>query len=225
MTISYQPTLRDRLVSKHGTGRTTVELPEIPATGLIPAGAMAVIDAVARNAHAGDMQARDRLYMALRPRLLRKGHILRPWPNTPRLTGIWDRDDVQQEGWLVFAELLATWDGSKPFVPYLLSRFPWRLRDRILRGIGKPLPRIGELRVPEDLLGEILLAHDSDQPESALLAHRLLVQLLQSIMKAQHDSLDAHAVLTILRSPQFGTSRPEVGVADDDHPFTQMESA
>jgi RNA polymerase sigma factor (sigma-70 family) len=52
-------------------------------------------------------------------------------------TGIWDRDDVEQEAWLVFNELIEQWSPDRPFGRYILATFPWRLRDAIYRGIGR----------------------------------------------------------------------------------------
>ena len=52
--------------------------------------------------------------------------------------GIWDHDDVDQEGYLVFVELILAWPGDVPLTSYLMARFPWRLRDTILRGVARP---------------------------------------------------------------------------------------
>lgn len=225
MTRSYQPTLRDRLVAKHRSARKDDATFQVPAAGPIPDDLITAIDLLARRAREGEMAARDRLYTALAPRLHRKGYILRPWPNTPQHIGIWDRDDVDQEGWIVYAELLAAWDGEMPFVPYLFARFPWRLRDRVLRGIGRPLPWVGGVRVPEVLLADVLSAHDSDQPESALLANKLLEHLLQNMFGSTIPAPDPDAMLAILMSPR-GRALPETtSVPDDDHPFSQIEAA
>ena len=225
MTRSYQPTLRDRLVAKHNPSPPAEDPLEIPADGQIPAATVATIGMLAIHAQAGDIRARDRLYTALHPRLYRKGFILRPWPNTPRQTGIWDRDDVDQESWIIFAELLSAWDGELPFVPYLFARFAWRLRDRILRGIGRPLPPIGGVRVPEELLAEVLSGHDSDQPESVLLANNLLAHILESMMRGEIETLEPRELMTVLKSPLFGPNLQITTLPDDGHPFSQIEAA
>lgn len=225
MAQSYQPTLRNRLAARQQYHRRDDDHIEVPAAGLIPDDTITAIEQLARQAREGEIAARDRLYTALAPRLHRKGYILRPWPNTPLETGIWDRDDVDQEGWIVFAELVAAWDGEMPFLPYFFARFAWRLRDRILRGIGKPLPRICAVRVPEDLLADVLSASDSDQPESALLAHKLLEYLLHGVMRGETNLLDPHALMTILQSPQWDSTQAITALPDDGHPFSQIEAA
>ena len=225
MAQSYTATLRERLAARQAIPFTEDVRCEVPAAGIIPDQTIAMIDLLARQAREGEIAARDRLYAALAPRLHRKGYILRPWPNTPLEVGIWDRDDVDQEGWIVFAELVSGWDGEMPFLPYLFARYPWRLRDRILRGIGKPLPRIGEVRVPADLLAEVLSASDSDQPESALIAHNLLEHMLQVIMCGDIDMHVPLSLMSILRSPQWDAIPVATTLPDDGHPFSQIEAA
>src|SRR5699024_2468216 len=123
----------------------------------IDADMVSKVQQLAGLARGGDTDARDCLLFSLRPRLDRMGWMLKPWPNTPRLTGLWDQDDVRQETWVVFAELLEAWDGNVNFVPYLLARFSWRLRDRILRGIGKRQNQLGTIRISEEMLAELLV--------------------------------------------------------------------
>lgn len=196
MTTRYQPTLHDRLLARRN--RTPEPAPlEIPLTGLIAPDIVSEIQQLAIEARQGNVQARDLLYESFRQRLGRMGYILRPWPNTPQMTGIWDRDDVNQEGWIVFAELLNAWDGDLPFVKYLFARYPWRLRDCVLRGIGKPMPPIGETRIPEYMLAESIYAGDDEQPESALLASGLLEQLV-------NEALGSHGLKTLM-SPEWRT--------------------
>lgn len=215
MTTHYLPTLRQRLIDRHSRPGEP-ELLGIPATGEIEAEDVASIQQLATLAKAGDIPARDRLYFSLQSRLHRIGYVLRPWPNTPDITGLWDRDDVHQESWLICVELLAAWDGETPFVNYLLARFSWRLRDRILRGIGKPLPAIGTIRVPEDILTEVLTASDSDQPESAVMASNLLEHLLNQRLNGSAATADAREVLTALQSPRRRGELESLSVPDDD---------
>lgn len=192
MTKRYRPTLRDRLIARNGGPETSKSI-EVPLTGIISPPAVAAIQQLATEAKAGDNSSRDDLYESLRARLGRMGFILRPWPNTPDVTGLWDRDDVNQEGWIVFAELLEAWDGELPFVKYLFARYPWRLRDRVLRGIGKPMPPIGDVRIHEENLVNAIFAGDDEQPESAMLASILLRRILTEALGAE---------VTALRSPE-----------------------
>lgn len=180
--MSYQPTLRDRLVAKNNLETKAYESISIPASGRINTATVARVQKIAVRARAGDIEARDCLWLALRPRLNRVGWVLRPWPNTRHFTGIWDRDDVRQESWIVFVELLAAWNGKVSFIPYLLARFSWRLRDRILRGIGKRQSQFGSIRVPEEMLHNVLVASDGEQPESVAVARKLLEELLRRQM-------------------------------------------
>lgn len=174
--------LHDRLMAHYGNQKEECDTLNIPVTGRIDPDAVAHIQEIAARARAGDNVARDQLYVALCPRLYRKSLGLKPWPNSPRMTGIWDRNDVRQETWIVFIELLTAWDGKMTFVPYLLARFGWRLRDRILRGIGKRQIQFGEIRVPEHMLDGLVVASDGEQPESVAIARKLLEVLIRQTM-------------------------------------------
>ncbi len=91
----------------------------------------------ALRARAGCQAARDALYLALLPKLERFIRRVRVPVFSDDRTGVWDRDDVEQEAFLVFIELLDQWETERPFGRYILSTFPWRLRDAIYRGIGR----------------------------------------------------------------------------------------
>jgi RNA polymerase sigma factor (sigma-70 family) len=90
-----------------------------------------------QRAHAGCADARDALYIAFRPKLERFTRRIRVPRLGERRVGLWDRDDVEQEAWLVFAEIVDQWDPGRPFGPYVVATFPWRLRDAIYRGIAR----------------------------------------------------------------------------------------
>jgi DNA-directed RNA polymerase specialized sigma24 family protein len=96
---------------------------------------------LAIRAQEGDQEARDALYAAFLPKLTQLMSSLRPPFAPPGSQGIWNRDDVAQEAYLVFVELIDAWSGDVSFTAYVLSRFPWRLKDVVHRGIGKsPVP-------------------------------------------------------------------------------------
>lgn len=140
-----------------------------------------------QRAHAGCTEARDALYIAFRPKLERFTRRIRVPQLGEDRVGIWDRDDVEQEAWLVFDELVAQWTPDRPFGRYLLATFPWRLRDAIYRGIarrGVP-PRMTTVPLGEqDWLHDGTAAADEAQVLLEALAARLPV--LQAAILRRH---------------------------------------
>lgn len=215
--MTRQSKLRDRLIARYGNKRNEVERLKIPTRGRIDSETVHRIQKLAKRAQTGDIDARDQLFFALRPRLNRISWVLKPWPNSPGVTGIWDRDDVRQETWVVYAELLAAWDGTVSFTPYLLARFAWRLRDRILRGIGKRQSQYGTIRVTEEMLAEILIANDGEQPESVAIARRLLEELIRRQMMGDSSPGELEAWLELINSRQANPLiSPDQLLSDDD---------
>lgn len=103
---------------------------------------------IARRAKAGDTAARDALYTAFEPKLRRMWLPIRP-PFAPfGSQAVWDRDDVAQEGYLAFVELIDTWPEDHSFTAFVMSRFPWRLRDIIQRGVARPSVPPRQRKVP-----------------------------------------------------------------------------
>lgn len=92
---------------------------------------------VAVRAQNGDWSARDTLYMAFEPKLMRFARRIRV-PFAPEgAYGLWERGDVNQEAYLAFVGVIESWSPEIPFGRYVLANFPWRLRDAVHRGIGK----------------------------------------------------------------------------------------
>ena len=97
----------------------------------------ALLTAVAHRARHGDRDARELLWRAFVPRLepavSRCGRMtfLPHW--AVRNGQPWELDDLRQEAWLVFAEVIGAWDGQGSFVPYATAYFPWRLRNAMRR--------------------------------------------------------------------------------------------
>lgn len=93
----------------------------------------AALTRLALAARAGDRAARDELYTALEPNIRRMvaGCARLTWAtDCPRREGRpWDREDLAQEAFLVFSDLLRAWPGEGPVTPYLFAYFPWRLRN------------------------------------------------------------------------------------------------
>lgn len=89
------------------------------------------------RAHLGDADARTALFLAFRPKLVRFISRIHPPRTRPDQVGLWDRDDVEQEAWIVFNELIRNWTPERPFGRYVLATFPWRLRDAVFRGVAR----------------------------------------------------------------------------------------
>lgn len=157
---------------------------------------------LALAARAGDAHARDLVYQALCPSIDRMvaGCARLTWAaDCPRRDGRpWDREDLAQEAYLIFSDLVRVWSGEGPFTPYLFAYFPWRLRNawrrlRPDRPRGATILRHGPdlaadasavaeeaavlLEALADLLPEveriILLAHIRDGITLAEIARRL----------------------------------------------------
>ena len=85
----------------------------------------AMLDALAR-AGRDDPDARNELYARLGGKIPR---FLAPWRG--RQTALGDFADIQQEAFLIFADMVADWPGEGSFVRYFFAFFPWRLRHAI----------------------------------------------------------------------------------------------
>jgi RNA polymerase sigma factor (sigma-70 family) len=102
----------------------------------------------ALRAQTGDREARDALYLAFRPKLSKMLTGVRA-PFAPAgAEGLWTREDIEQEGYLAFVELIEAWTGEVTFTAYVLSRFTYRVRDVIQRGIGRPSAPPRHVTVP-----------------------------------------------------------------------------
>lgn len=101
----------------------------------------ALLTRLARRAAGGDRAARDLLWRSLaarlEPTIRRCGRVI--WqPDWARRDGRpWALDDLRQEAWCVFADLIADWDRQGAFLPYVTAYFSWRLRNAI-REMGPP---------------------------------------------------------------------------------------
>ncbi len=147
LRVSSFPTstrFRSRLQTRRAAGRSGATMPRSPALvpvimpedDLSPALERRLLPTVLR-AHAGCPDARDALYLAFQPKLRRFARrIAVPWGGAS-MVAVWDRDDVEQEVWLVFDELIRQWTPDRPFGRYVLATFPWRLRDAVYRGVAR----------------------------------------------------------------------------------------
>lgn len=83
--------------------------------------ALDILALCARHDHA----ARDALYQALAFKIER---FVQQYCRRYRLPGrVTDLDDVAQEAYLVFCDLLQRWPGERSFAGYFFHLFPWRL--------------------------------------------------------------------------------------------------
>jgi len=92
---------------------------------------------IVERAQAGDLAARDALFASFQPKIMRFVRRIRvPFvPDGAR--GLWERDDVAQEAYLVFLGVIESWPPAIPFGRYFLANFPWRLRDAVYRGVAR----------------------------------------------------------------------------------------
>jgi RNA polymerase sigma factor (sigma-70 family) len=87
----------------------------------------AILTRSALAAKLGNLAARNALYLALQPKLLYQARTIRSWMLPPS----WERSDLEQEAFVVFAQLICAWKGDGSFTAYALGRFVWRLRDAV----------------------------------------------------------------------------------------------
>jgi RNA polymerase sigma factor (sigma-70 family) len=130
----------------------------------------ALLTAIARQARLGDHIARDLLWRAFAPKLepaVRRAQRVAWATGWARRNGRpWELDDARQEAWLTFADLVETWPGEGSFIPFVMSYFPWRLRNA-MRQLGPPRLR-GAIPSRREPVGEDAALTDGET--EALLA-------------------------------------------------------
>jgi RNA polymerase sigma factor (sigma-70 family) len=92
-----------------------------------------VLTMVAREAQTGDPAARNALYTACEPKI---GRFVRRYRVLTTGTGrcpAFDLEDVQQEAFLIFVDLVEDWPGGDSFCAYFLGHFPWELKNAVRR--------------------------------------------------------------------------------------------
>lgn len=109
-----------------------------------------------------DPAVRNALYLALGFKIER---FVRRYRYRVNQFAICDVEDVEQEAFLVFCEIVERWPGKQSFLGYFFSRFPWRLAravDVIERGWSAtrfvPLDEINEPTPPPDPADALTLA-------------------------------------------------------------------
>jgi RNA polymerase sigma factor (sigma-70 family) len=92
-----------------------------------------VLTMVAWQAKTGDPAARNALYAACEPKI---GRFVRRYGGLT--TGIdrcpaFDLEDVYQEAFVIFADLVEEWPGGASFCAYFFGHFPWELKNAVRR--------------------------------------------------------------------------------------------
>ena len=116
----------------------------------------------------------------------------------PGETGLWDRDDVEQEAYLAFIDLVHGWSGDVSFTSWLLARFPWRLRNAVRSGIGRPgtPPRLRQ--IPLEIADLEPMELEELDPDSLARVSKLL------------DTLPEHLVEVLVAHALHGTPKTQI---------------
>ncbi|MFN8591115.1 MAG: ECF-type sigma factor [Thermomicrobiales bacterium] len=169
----------------------------------------ALLTGIARRARGGDITARDLLWHAFAPKLepsiRRCGGMTWQSTWTRRDERPWELDDLRQEAWLVFADLLTTWPGEGSIVPYILAYFPWRLHSA-MRRLGPARARIVIGARAATLAGEDGALHDA---ETAALLSTVIAALSSEDAELLRRRIVAGEDFTEI-AHQFGVSRRTV---------------
>lgn len=99
-----------------------------------------VLGALARRAR-HDPAARNALYGLLDFKIAR---FARRYHYRDHPVNAWNIDDVGQEAFLVFCEIVERWPGERSFLGFFFSRFPWRLSRR-MKNLERDWPRLHAL--------------------------------------------------------------------------------
>lgn len=96
---------------------------------------------LAQSAKAGDRAARNCLFTTFRPAMAR---FFGRYARRARESAAWEMEDLHQEAFLVFVEVLDAWPGTGDFVAYFYAVFPKRLATAVRRLDGnQPWIRYG----------------------------------------------------------------------------------
>lgn len=149
----------------------------LPVDGPVPVVLDQSLTALALLAQAGDVAARDTLYWAFAPSIQRLARRFSGpgWGAGP----VWNLDDLTQEGYLLFLDLIESWPGGDSFVAYALARLPWRLRNAVRR-LNGPRPS----RVPSAVID-----HLTDESAAAAEAVILLEEVANAFPNPDGDIL------------------------------------
>jgi RNA polymerase sigma factor (sigma-70 family) len=118
--------------------------PALRPHGPVPLDVDRQLSALGLRAVEGDAAARNTLFAAFSPRL--EGAVRRAQRTAMRFAAdsATEPEDVAQEAFVVFAELLASWSGEGSLSAFVLSHFPWRLSTAV-RAMRRPASGIALL--------------------------------------------------------------------------------
>ena len=119
----------------------TLLAPVLDRGGRVPDDVDARLAELALRAKAGDANARNLLFLAIRPRCAPVLNGVRRHELWRSLEGrSWTFNDLEQESFLIFCDLLDHWNGAEPrFAGYFFSRYRWRVFDTLRRWTVTPL--------------------------------------------------------------------------------------
>jgi RNA polymerase sigma factor (sigma-70 family) len=108
-------------------------VPLLAADGEITPDVDRILTMLAHEAQSGDVAARNALYTACEPKIARFARRYRSVFGVTHRCPAFDFDDVVQEAFLVFVDLVDDWPGGDSFGAYFLGHFPWQLRNALRR--------------------------------------------------------------------------------------------
>lgn len=158
--------------------------PAISPQGHVPAELDLQLSRLGQRALNGDGDALNALHAAYRPRL---DHWVRRACRScyrPSADPSIEPEDIAQQAFLVFADLLLAWNGNGSLSRYVIAYFPWRLSDAVRRMSDArqrlsldvlPSPLLTDGTVAADEAAVILeaLAADLSEREGKVLLHRI----------------------------------------------------
>ena len=140
------------------------------------------VESVARealSAKAGDRTARDGLFSTFRPAMAR---FFSRYARRARDSTAWDLEDLHQEAYLVFVEVLGAWPGTGDFVAYFFAVFPKRLASAVRRLDGsQPWIRYG------------VSAEGADDPAQRLESRAMIHDFIALLSPVERSILALHA--------------------------------
>lgn len=167
-------------------------VPVVPHRGLIDPAIDRMLSDLARSREADDPEIRNALFIAYAPRLQRI--LLRLWYRNLYEFGC-ELDDLEQELYLIFANLLERWSGKGSLSAYVHGALPWRMYDAARRLAPRDRP-LGDRPVS---------SLNSDESSSAEEAIALLEDLAATLSPFDRELLlrhvrDGESLATIARA-------------------------
>lgn len=151
-------------------------VPVVPHRGMIDPAVDRLLSDLARSSNLDRTELRNALFVAYAPRIRRI--LLRLWYRSLFEFGC-ELDDLEQELYLIFAQLLDRWSGQGSFSAYVHGALPWRLFDAARRLAPRERP----------LDGRPVAALNDDDSYAASEAALLLEELAGTLSPFDRDLL------------------------------------